>query len=207
MTATPAADAADRLARVPLFPLGVVLFPGGPLPLRIFEPRYLSMVSRCLRDDCEFGVLLIVAGREAGSVARTTGVGTLARIVDWSQGADGLLNITARGTRKFRLLGESRQADGLYVGDVALLPPEPAVALPADCRPLADLLAGVIDDLGALYDGIERHLDDAAWVGHRLAELLPLPPEAKQACLEATDPLERLRVLKPLLRPARRPAD
>jgi Lon protease-like protein len=65
----------------------------------------------------------------------------------------------------------------------------------------------VIDDLGALYDGLERHLDDAAWVGHRLAELLPLPPEAKQACLEATDPLERLRVLKPLLRPARRPAD
>lgn len=207
MTAVPGAAGVDRLAGVPLFPLGVVLFPGGPLPLRIFEPRYLSMVSRCLRDDCEFGVLLIVAGREAGRVARTSDVGTLARIVDWSQGADGLLNITARGTRKFRLLAESRQADGLYVGEVVPLPAEPAVALPADCRPLAELLAGVIDDLGALYDGIERHLDDAAWVGHRLAELLPLPPEAKQACLETTDPLERLQVLKPLLRPARRPAD
>jgi Lon protease-like protein len=131
VTATGAAGASDRLAGVPLFPLGVVLFPGGPLPLRIFEPRYLSMVSRCLRDDCEFGVLLIVAGREAGDVARTTGVGTLARIVDWSQGADGLLNITARGTRKFRLLAESRQPDGLHVGDVALLPPEPAVATAA----------------------------------------------------------------------------
>jgi Lon protease-like protein len=196
------ATAAGVIAAVPLFPLNTVLFPGGPLPLRIFEPRYLAMVSRCLRDDGEFGVVLITGGGEVGE-ASTAGSGTLARIVDWYQGADGLLGVTARGTRRFRLDRVSRQADGLYLGDVTLLPDEPRVPLPAEFAPLATLLASIMDELGALYAGMERHPDDATWVGQRLAEILPLPPAEKLACLEAADPLERLRLLKPLLRPVR----
>ena len=197
-------EARDPGARtgVPLFPLNTVLFPGGPLPLRIFEPRYLAMVSRCLRDDGEFGVVLITGGAEVGE-ASIASSGTLARIVDWYQGPDGLLGVTARGTRRFRLDRVGRQADGLYVGDITLLPDEPPVPLPAEFAPLAKLLGSIMDELATLYEGIDRHPDDATWVGQRLAEILPLPPAEKQACLEAADPLARLRLLKPLLRPVR----
>jgi hypothetical protein len=191
------------LQTIPLFPLGTVLFPDGPLPLRVFEPRYLDMVSRCLRQDSEFGVVLIRSGRDTGTV-ETADVGTLARIVDWYQGSDGILGITARGTRRFRLQGTSRQADGLYLGETELLPEIPALPLPEEFRPMAGLLASVIDDLGRLYDAIDKRYDDAAWVGRRLAEILPMPPADKQRCLELDDPLELLRFLKPMLRPFRR---
>lgn len=190
-------------AAIPLFPLSTVLFPEGPLPLRVFEPRYLDMVSRCLRSDSGFGVVLIVGGNDTGDVETTT-VGTLARIIDWYQGSDGILGITAQGTRMFRLERVSRQADGLYVGDVELLPDRPRLSLPEEFRPLATLLASVIDDLGRLYDAIEKRYDDAAWVGCRLAEILPMPPADKQRCLELTDPVELLRFLRPMLRPFRR---
>lgn len=188
---------------IPLFPLSTVLFPEGPLPLRVFEPRYLDMVSRCLRQDSEFGVVLIVNGRDTGDV-ETSQVGTLARIVDWYQGSDGILGITARGTRQFRLRGVSRQADGLYVGDAELLPAPAPQALPEEFQPLATLLAAVIDDLGRLYDAVEKRYDDAGWVGCRLAEILPMPPSDKQRCLELADPVELLQFLKPMLRPFRR---
>lgn len=201
MTTAAEGDAGARTG-VPLFPLNTVLFPGGPLPLRIFEPRYLGMVSRCLREDGEFGVVLITGGGEAGA-ASIAGSGTLARIIDWYQGPDGLLGITARGTRRFRLDRVSRQADGLYVGDITPLADEPPVPLPAEFAPLVTLLDSIMDELASLYAGIERHPDDATWVGQRLVEILPLPPAEKQACLEAADPLERLRLLRPLLRPAR----
>ena len=88
--------------QVALFPLNTVLFPGGPLPLRVFEPRYLDMISRCMKEDAPFGVLLIRDGHEAGP-ATTHHVGTLARVTDWYQGSDGLLGITAIGTERFRL--------------------------------------------------------------------------------------------------------
>ncbi len=188
---------------VPLFPLGTVLFPGGPLPLRVFEPRYLAMVSRCLREESQFGVVLIKEGTDTGTVA-TRDVGTLARIVDWYQGSDGILGITARGTRPFRLQAISRQADGLYLGEVELLPEPPPQPLPEEFRPMATLLESVIDDLGRLYDAIDKHYGDAAWVGCRLAEILPMPPADKQRCLELDDPVERLQFLRPMLRPFRR---
>ena len=114
---------------IPLFPLSTVLFPDGPLPLRVFEPRYLDMVSRCLRKESEFGVVLIVGGKDTGEVETST-VGTLARIIDWYQGSDGILGITAQGTRQFRLHGVSRQADGLYLGEVELLPELPPPGAP-----------------------------------------------------------------------------
>ncbi len=188
---------------VPLFPLSTVLFPEGPLPLRVFEPRYLDMVSRCLRSESEFGVVLILGGKDTGEV-ETSKVGTLARIIDWYQGSDGILGITAQGTRQFRLHGVSRQTDGLYIGEAELLPELPRQALPEEFRPLANLLASVIDDLGRLYDAIEKRYDDAAWVGCRLAEILPMPPADKQRCLELTDPVELLKFLRPMLRPFRR---
>ena len=189
--------------QIPLFPLGTALFPVGPLPLRIFEPRYLALVSRCLREDREFGVLLIVSGTDTRP-AQTVEIGTLAKITDWYQGSDGILGVTAQGTSRFRVRGVDQQDDGLYVGQVELLPPEDRVPLPADFEPMAVLLETIIDDLGKLYESIERRYDDATWVGCRLAEILPMPSEDKQHCLEVSDPIERLQYLRPMLRAIRR---
>ncbi|MEO7386845.1 MAG: LON peptidase substrate-binding domain-containing protein [Gammaproteobacteria bacterium] len=188
---------------IPLFPLSTVLFPDGPLPLRVFEPRYLDMISRCMRQESEFGVVLIINGRDTGEV-KTSDVGTLARIVDWYQGSDGILGITAKGTRQFRLHGVTRQSDGLYLGEAEVLPEMPRQLLPDEFQPLATLLASVIDDLGRLYDAIEKRYDDAAWVGCRLAEILPMPPADKQRCLELENPIALLEFLRPMLRPFRR---
>ena len=190
---------------MPLFPLTTVLFPGGPLPLRIFEPRYLDMVGRCMREQIPFGVLLLSGATETGgqTVVRTESVGTLATIVDWDQGADGLLGITAFGGERFRLLGMQRQADGLNLGDIELLAKEPEVALPARYALMAELLRAIIDDVGKLYETIDKHYDDAGWVGLRFAEILPLSNSQKQMCLQMTDPIARLDYLQPLLRQIR----
>ncbi len=190
------------IVQVPLFPLNTVLFPGGPLPLRIFETRYLDMISNCLKADSPFGVVLIREGSETGAAA-THDIGTLARIVDWYQGSDGLLGVTAIGGQRFRLLSSRRQADGLNVGDIELLPDEAPLPLPQEYRAMPEILAGVLDDLGLLYESLERHMDDAAWVTSRFVEILPLDLEQKQRCLEDSDPQERLRLVQKLLDAAR----
>lgn len=184
--------------RVPLFPLNTVLFPGGPLPLRIFEIRYIDMISERVQNDAPFGVLLIRDGEEAGT-ASTFEVGTLARITDWYQGSDGLLGVTAIGEQRFRLLSADRKPDGLNVGDVELLPGEEPLRLPEKYQGMVDILAGVLDDLGRLYESLERHYDDAGWVTYRFVEILPLELEQKQQCLENSDPTERLKLVIQLL--------
>jgi hypothetical protein len=180
--------------QVPLFPLHTVLYPDGPLPLRIFEPRYLDMVSDCLKHEHPFGVVLIKEGSETGS-ATTFDVGTLARISDWYQGSDGLLGITAVGEERFRLLSADRRQNGLHVGQIEKLP-ERTGALPEEFKPLAQVLEGVLEDLGGLYGSIDRHYEDAAWVGYRFAEILPVTAQDKQACLEVDDPLQRLQIVR-----------
>lgn len=184
---------------IPLFPLKTVLFPGGPLPLRIFEPRYLDMISSCLREERGFGVVLIHDGREAGPVSRLSAVGTMAAIVDWYQGDDGLLGVTAHGRERFRLHDVNRRDDGLNMGTVELLAPEVRTRLPARFGPLSRILETVLTDLGPLYDEIEKRYDDASWVGYRLAELLPLAIAEKQALLELEDPEQRLERLLPVV--------
>ena len=188
--------------RVPLFPLNAVLFPGGPLPLRIFEPRYLSMVSHCIKNDSPFGVLLIREGKETGS-STTHHVGTLARITDWYQGSDGLLGITAIGEERFQLISTTRQDDGLNIGEIQVLQNEPTLPLPAEYQEMASILAGVLEDLGRLYESLEKHFDDASWVTSRFVEILPIELEEKQRCLEQSDPIERLRIVRDLLAASR----
>jgi Lon protease-like protein len=183
---------------IPLFPLRTVLYPGGPLPLRIFEQRYIDMISRCMKTESPFGVLLIRKGNETGP-SDTYDIGTLARITDWYQGSDGLLGITATGGERFRLLSSRRQTDGLAIGDVELLAEEAACALPESFAPLAKILAGVLDDLGSLYESLDKHYDDAGWVGYRFSEILPLSPEQKQTCLETANPITRLKMLHEVL--------
>ena len=182
---------------IALFPLNIVLFPDGPLPLRIFETRYVDMVRRCMRGDLNFGVVLIREGGEVGP-AETFDVGTLARITDFDQLPGGLLGLSCVGERRFRVVKRSVQTDGLNVGDVEWLAMEPAVPVPERHARLADLLRSVLPQLGEVYTDIEMRLDDAAWVGHRLAEILPIPLPEKQTYLEMDDPIQRLELLSPL---------
>jgi Lon protease-like protein len=191
--------------KVPLFPLRTVLYPGGPLPLRIFEARYIDMISACVRNDSPFGVVLIREGQESGP-ATTHRVGTLAKISDWYQGSDGLLGVTALGQERFRLIDVSCQSDGLQIGEVETLYMLPDQPLPEEFRPLAHILAGVLDDLGKLYDGLEKKYDDCGWVAYRFAEILPMEPDLKQRCLETEDPLERLMMIREVLNAVRGPA-
>ena len=184
---------------IALFPLNIVLFPGGALPLRIFETRYVDMVRRCMRDSQTFGVALIREGNEVGP-AETFDVGTLAKIVDFHQLSDGLLGLSCVGEQRFRIRSRWRQADGLNLAEVDWLAPEPTVAVPARHARLSELLKSVLPELGEVYTGIEMRLDDAAWVGHRLAEILPIPPADKQRCLELDDPIGRLDLLSPLVK-------
>jgi Lon protease-like protein len=182
---------------IALFPLNIVLFPGGTLPLRIFETRYVDMVRSCMRGDQRFGVVLIREGSEVGP-AETFEVGTMAKIIDFHQLSDGFLGLSCIGEQRFRILTRGRQADGLNLAQIEWMGVEPNVAVPERHARLAELLQTVLPQLGEVYAGIEMHLDDAAWVGHRLAEILPIAAAEKQFCLELHDPIERLDVLSPL---------
>ncbi|MGH8369514.1 MAG: LON peptidase substrate-binding domain-containing protein [Gammaproteobacteria bacterium] len=188
----------ETVTELALFPLNTVLFPGGPLPLRIFEPRYLDMISRCLKQDEGFGVCLIERGEETGHT-HTHNIGTLARIGDWSGGEDGMLHILAHGSRRFRALETHTQTDGLNFAEVEWLPAEPTALLPETAYPLADLLRQILTQVPEHYRGIEPRYDDASWVGYRLTELLPLPPGQRQYFLEISDPLKRLELLQTLV--------
>jgi len=180
---------------IALFPLHTVLFPGGPLPLRIFETRYTDMVRRCMRTQEPFGVVMIQEGDEAGVVATTATVGCTARIVDFHTLHDGLLGISCVGERKFRVLRVWRADDGLNMGEVAWLPVEPELPVPAECERLASTLRRALEELAEHYENVARKFDDAAWIGARIAELLPIELADKQALLELDDPIERLRSL------------
>lgn len=196
------------MTEVPLFPLRTVLFPGGSLRLRIFEPRYLSLVSRCLREEIGFGVVLIRQGAEVGP-AVTYDVGTLARITDWYTLSDGLLGITALGEERLRIGSSRREPDGLVVGDVTMLGPERAAGL----EPRHTAAVAALESLSSLANEpipeAEWRTDDAGWVAARLAELLPSSAAEKQAWLELGDPIERLDAIMPALaalRPKRPPS-
>lgn len=183
---------------LPLFPLNTVLFPGGPLRLRIFEPRYLDMIGRCMRTESDFGVAMIVEGAEVGP-ARTASIGTTASIHDFEQLSGGLLGISARGRTRFRIQDVVRQDDGLNVAEVDLLPSDPAIAIPDAYDALKQLAQGIYPQVALLYGDAPGEFDDAGWVSARLAELLPLPLHQRQQCLELDDPLDRLAFLFELI--------
>ena len=187
------------MTELALFPLRTVLFPGGLLPLRIFETRYVDMVGRCMRETSEFGVVLIVSGGETGAVSRLATIGTSAAIVDFNGLPDGLLGLMCRGSRRFQLNSSRTQSDGLNVGEVEWLSPSTPSALEPQHRPLADVLRRVLQELGDTARHLQTDFDDAGWVSNRLAEFLPLERSAQQELLEIDDPQERMRCLAPLI--------
>jgi len=186
-------------AEIPLFPLNTVLFPGGVLPLRIFEPRYLDMISACLSEGGGFGICLIRSGSEVGPAAQPERLGTRVEIIDWDQLPDGLLGITVRGRERIRVLRHWLRDDQLAMAEVVTLPNEAPSPLPAPYQAMASLLGDWLDELGPPYATLDRQMDDAVWVSQRVAELLPMDPRQRQQLLEMDDAAARLELLGAML--------
>jgi Lon protease-like protein len=181
---------------LPLFPLRTVLFPGGVLPLKVFEQRYIEMTKACVANGEPFGVCLIVKGEEVarGGDSRTpefAPIGTLARIVDWDM-PDGVLHLRAEGGERFHVKAHEANPDGLVVGSVVSIANEPSRKLPDAFRRLAEILDVLAQRVGPAHFPSTHAYDDASWVGYRLAELMPLPLTIKQSMLEINDSEVRL---------------
>ncbi|MDO5623169.1 MAG: LON peptidase substrate-binding domain-containing protein [Pseudomonadota bacterium] len=196
------------LASLPLFPLGTVLFPGGVLPLRVFEVRYLDMIGKCHKAGAPFGVVALRQGsevRQPGAPEEQLHLlGTLAHIRSLRQDQPGLLHVECAGTQRFRVDRPSRLAHGLWVADVSLLPADTPVAIPQDLAHTAAALRQVLAQLrqrpgAALPPESQHQFDDCAWVANRWCELLPLPLPQKQQLMALDNPLLRLELVADML--------
>lgn len=178
---------------LPLFPLRSVLFPGGRLALRVFEPRYLDLVRDSLRNGDGFGICLILDGEEVGAPAVPAAVGTLARIVDFNSAPDGLLGIVVEGGERFRVERTRVRDNGLVIGKVAFCAAEPVCTIAPEHALLATILERLHERIGGDWSQTPRErYDDGAWVGWRLAEALPLEAHERQHLLQLDEPAERL---------------
>lgn len=176
-----------------------MLFPGGRLPLKLFEQRYLEMAKGCLKDNSAFGVCLIQEGAEVGAAAVPYPVGTTARIATWDMPQLGVLQIVALGERRFRIQERRVEANGLARARIHLLEAEADAPIPPEAARCVKLLERVIEQHPGLLERPHR-LDSCAWVSARLAEVLPLPLESKQALLELDDGRARLERVNALVR-------
>lgn len=183
---------------LPLFPLSSVVMPEGLLPLRLFEPRYIDMVKNCFKTDTGFGVCLIRSGLEAGEVADPYPRGTLVSIVDFDQGADGLLHITGKGVAEFNLHDYRVQSDGLLVGEVSMIETVSGSPLKSEHASLASKLDMILQYVESHLQYSDKKLGDDQWVSNRLIELLPLDAEAKYAIIDMPDTQSRLDALNAL---------
>lgn len=185
--------------KIPLFPLNAVLFPSGALPLRIFEPRYLDMISDCMKSECGIGVVLIQDGHESGAAEKAHDLGTMSFISYWHKRSDGMLGITLTGEQRFRVLSTEIKANQLTVAEVELLPRFEEGKKEYDAEPYIKLLKQIIAQLEPPYTTMKKYYDDMDWVSARLIELLPLQLKDKQSMLSMNDVNERIHYLHPLL--------
>lgn len=181
---------------LPIFPLNAVLFPGGLLPLRIFEARYMDMTRECMRENTPFGICLIREGAEVGAPAIPEAMGCLAHIVEWDMQELGVLQLKTRGGERFTIRERRVAEQGLIRAEVELVEQPEPVALPQQYDNLAKLLVLVLAERGAASFAEPHAFDDAAWVGYRLTEILPVSNVAKQKLLELDDSLARLEILQ-----------
>jgi uncharacterized protein len=189
----------SETTRLPLFPLQTVLFPGGLLPLRVFEARYVDMVSQCLREESVFGVNLIAEGKEVGAPARPHATGTSARIVSFDAPQPGLLQVSVIGERRYRVLDTEVGPNGLLIADVEWLEERTPQPVPPESVILVSVLRAIMNDLGEEHFPPPQRFDDADWVGMRLAGVLPIPLRARQALLELELPIDRLQIIRSFL--------
>lgn len=196
-----AKDAAETI-EVALFPLGTPLLPGGRLSLKIFETRYLDLMTDCLRSGKSFGICLIEKGSEVAAPgaepAVPHAVGTLAAVEALDMREAGIMQVSVFGGRRFRIASRRVGNNGLQQGVVELLDDSPA-EVPERFAKLLPLLKTVLADLGEARAPKPHRFDDACWVGHRFVDVLPVQPLAKQKLLELDDPLSRLEIIEKYL--------
>ena len=193
---------------IPVFSLHTVLFPDGYLKLRIFEQRYIEMVRECSLKDACFGVCLINNPEDSNRPATHMRVGTTAEICDFSTLDDGLLGITAHGRQKF-IISKTRMRDnGLLMAEVKILDETDLIDVPDEYSVLSMITARFMEQMSSNYPSFQpRLLQDASWIGYRLAELLPLDNNEKQVLLQTSSPLERLQMLVEILPRFQEPAE
>lgn len=189
----------DVSAQLPIFPLQAVLFPGGVLPLRVFEARYVDMLAQCYRNDTEFGVNLVVEGAEVSNLAVPHAVGVSARIRAWDDSEAGVLQIVVQGEQRFLIKDVELDPQRRLLAHVTWIDEPLPQAVPEGFGKLVDLLAVIIADAGDKHFPLPHQMDDAGWVGMRLAAVLPIPPLARQRLLELDDPVSRLEIIRTYL--------
>lgn len=202
-------SSALTLSSLPLFPLGTVLFPGGVLPLRIFEVRYLDMIGKCHKAGAPFGVVSLTEGSEVrvpGGKEAFAKVGTIATIGTLDTPQPGLMVIRAHGEQRFRITASNQLRHGLWVADVERLDADIAVPVPDDLQGTAQALGRLIQSLeqkagteGQMPLNSPYRLDDCGWVANRWCELLPLPVQLRQRLMELDNPLVRLELVSDVL--------
>jgi Lon protease-like protein len=180
-----------------IFPLNTVLFPGGRLPLRVFEQRYIEMTKQCIAGNRPFGVCQIKEGKETGTPAVPEAVGCLASILEWDMPQLGVFQLQTEGTQRFRILASEVARNGLISATIETLPVEEAVT-PASAL-CAEVLRAIIQKVGAEHFPSPQRFDDAAWIGYRLSEILPIDRGIRQRMLQLSDPHERLTQLERVL--------
>lgn len=196
----------DSSPWISLFPLNAVLFPGGVLPLRVFEARYTDMVRDCMKNEQPFGVVRIVSGSEVGQAAEPDQVGCLAQITQWDMPDMGVLNLRTRGGQRFRILEKRVLKDQRLEGRVELIPDDISIGVSAEHLACATALTTVIAEINARgrseygQDFVSpfdepAQLDDAGWVANRWCEVLPISLLAKQKLLELEDAQARLAIV------------
>ena len=211
------------LTSLPLFPLGTVLYPGGLLPLQIFEVRYLDMIGKCHKTGAPFGVVSLSEGSEVRKPAHATSknsppsgdgfaheafhdVGTLARIDAFSIPQPGLMRIECTGMQRFRIARREKLKHGLWIADVTQITPDRPIPIPDDLAPVSVALAQLLatlhlrdpTSLSAIVPS-SAQLTDSGWVANRWCELLPISPELKQQLMELENPLVRLELVGDIL--------
>ena len=206
------------LSLLPLFPLGTMLCPGGFLPLRIFEVRYLDMIGKCFKTGAPFGVVTLIKGTEVrrataqGAPGDSTAgetfqpVGTLAAISELTRPQPGLMEISCTGTQRFRINSTQLLKHGLWVANVTVLEDDLPVAIPDDLKSVSVALANLLNslktgDVLAAQMPVQPpyRFDDCGWVANRWCELLPISPEHKQGLLALQNPLVRLELVSDML--------
>lgn len=201
----------DLSPPLPLFPLSTVLFPGALLPLQLFELRYLQMIGECERQGTDFGIVTLTQGREVhrpGEPAEQFELlGTRVRIERIDRPQPGLVMVWCRGLEKFRIQDTQQRSDGLWLGHVQALPPEPAVQVPDDLQHLSTHMHEALSQLSQQPSVVPHwseswRLQDCSWLSNRWGELLPLPLQMKYRLFALNEPLMRLELVGDLVAPA-----
>ncbi|MFZ4379130.1 MAG: LON peptidase substrate-binding domain-containing protein [Polynucleobacter sp.] len=201
-------DSTPSFRKIPLFPLGTILFPDGVIALKIFEARYLDMIKQCLREKTEFGVVSIIKNLDASEEDLSlsfSSIGTLAQIEDFDPVQPALYMTKSFGTQRFRLIRSKQEVNGLWMGEVELIENDPLIPIPQEHRKVAELLDEIIsviqseDLLGEIFFKKPFKVNDCGWVSNRLAELLPISLAQKNHLLAQTNPRIRLDLITEII--------